>query len=227
MKVIYQKEMKTYLTNILTYIFWALLLAVYALILSGGIFDVSQYSTRVVNYELPLYRLLTWFITLIPILMFLTYSVQKGKRVDTNLYTSDISSFKVILGKILAISTIFVLPVLIILLVTIILSLAVFTSSAMTLSIYLLMLLLILISASFSTLIYTAIKGPIIALVVSIVIPNLLLALLPILGKLDTRLFMPYLQGMVPVAVTLILMLIIVLYTAISILVLNRKRNIS
>lgn len=226
MKTIYKKELKTYLTNILTYIFVALILLVFLISFTDSIFNTSIYNIKLINYELPIYKLFVWFITLIPILIFLNFSIQKKKRIDTNLYTSDISSFKIILAKIFAITTVFLIVLLLILITNIILILTIYKSSAMTLSIYILAILLILLSASFTTMIYICIRNPIIALIISVLLQNLVMIFTTLTGYLEKIFFLPYLQGLVPVATILIYICLIILFTAISVLILNYKRNI-
>ena len=226
MEAIYKKELKTYLTSILTYIFIALILIVFLFSFTDLIYNPTEYMTRLVNYELPIYKLFIWFITLIPILMFLNYSIQKHRRIDTNLYTSNVSSFKIILAKILAITTVFLIPLLVILCVNLILILTIYTSSAMTLSIYVLAILIILLSTSFTVMIYTLIRNPIIALIVSVTIQNIFMLLITIFGYFEKVLFMPYLQGIVPFATLLIFSSLIILFVSIAVLSLNYKRNI-
>lgn len=226
MRSIYQKELKTYLSNILTYVFIVLLLSVYTLLFTNRIFGNHVYYTNVVNYELPIYRLIMWITSLIPILMFLNYTVQKDKRIDTHLYTSTIPSLKIIIAKILAISTIFIMPFAIILFVNTFLMLTVYTASAMVLSIYILIGLMVLLSASFSSMMYTLFKNPIIALIVSVILQNLLIIVFSGITYFERLLFMPYLQGLIPLATSLILTCLIIVYTTISTLILNSKRNI-
>ncbi len=226
MKSIYKKEIKTYLNSTLTYIFLMLLIIIYSILFSNRIFLKSSYYTNVINYELPMYNLTPWIISLIPMLMFLTYKVQKGKRVDTHLYVSILPSYKIVLAKILAISTIFVVPLLLILLVNIILFLTIFKASAMVLSIYALMFLNILLSASFNTFMYTLFKNPIIALIVSIVLQGLLMIFMSIFTSLAQTLFLPYLQGLLPLGITLMLVCLIIVFILVSTMILNKKRNI-
>lgn len=226
MKAIYLKELKIYLTNILTYIFISIILIIFVINFTNSTFDILSYNSLFINYELPIYKLFIWFITLIPILIFLNYSVQKNKRIDTNLYVSNISSFKIIIAKILAITTIFLIPLLIILILNIILKLIVYKSSDMTISIYILSVFIILISAAFSIMIYTFIKNPILALIVSTIFQNVIMIFITFISKFELALFLPYLQGIVPLATTLIYIFLIILFTSISILKLNSKRNI-
>ncbi len=226
MKTIFYKDLKTYSRSILSYIFIVLIFAVYAFIFADGIFNINKYLDSKVNYELPLYKLLTWFITMIPILIFLTFKGQKSNRVDSNLYTSNISSFKIILAKILAIFTIAVIPLLVILIINIILKLSIFNYSNMVFTSYLLILLIILIASTFSVLMYILFKNQLISLVLSILIPNIIMIVISLL-RIENVLFMHYLQGLLPIAVTLIFLCLIIFNTVSATLLLNKKRNIA
>ncbi len=226
MKSIYIKEIKTYLNHILTYIVVALLLGVNVYIFANEVFNNNLYQISLINYELPIFTLLKWVISLIPILMFLTYTVQKNKRVDTHLYTSNITSFKIVVAKTLAISTIILIPFIIILIINVLLMLTIFPASAMVLTVYILAVLVVLVSASFSTVMYSAFKNPIIALIFILIIQNILMIIFSIITLLEKILFQSYLQGLLPLATTLMLTFFVIVYTIISTLILNKKRNI-
>lgn len=225
MRTIYKKELKTYLSNVLTYITIALLLLLNLVLFVTEVFDISTY-TNIIYYESPIYSIVKWMISLIPVIMFLTYVTQRNKRVDTQLYASIIPSFKIVLAKILAVSTIFIIPLLIILVVNILLILTIFTSSAMVLSIYILAILLILVSASFSTFIYILFKSPIISLIISVVLQGFSMMFFTSVSFYESKLFLPYLQGLLPIGATLIFVILAIIYTLSSILLLNKKRNI-
>lgn len=220
MRTIFEKDLKAYLTSFLTYVFIALLVGVYA-----TLFTIRVFNYNIINYELPVYSLTNWILTLVPITMFLVYSVQKNKRVDTHIYTSNVNSIKIAIARILAISVVYLVPTILILLSNMFLKVFIFTNSATVITIYLFATLLILLSASFSNMMYTIFKNPLLPLLLSIIIPNGTYYLINLLG-LESTIFLPYLMGLLPIGTFLIAVLTIKAFIAITAMVLNKKRNI-
>lgn len=105
MRAIYKKEIRAYLTSMTGYIFIAVLLAVLGLYytancLIGG-YPVFGVILSSINFILMI---------LIPVLTMRSLSEEKKQKTDQLLFTAPISMWKIVVGKYLAMFTMFLIP---------------------------------------------------------------------------------------------------------------------
>lgn len=226
MKELYKKELKSYFNNFITYLLLAIMLLVNGLLFIKDIFSPTTNLIRIVNFALPLYTLIAWIVIAIPILLFLIYYKPKEKKEDTRLYTSNLSSFEIVVGKTFAITSVFLIFLGIVFLSDVILQKFIYKNAGIAISLYVLVILIILNSAAFSNIIYNLFKNQWISIIVAVLIQSILLFLFKTSVFLEDLLFMPFLQGVVPIVTSIIFLILFVIQTAIAILLLNKKRNI-
>ena len=105
MTSIYRKEMRSYFTNMHGYIFGAFLL------LFGGIF--FYFTNLMAGYPQFEYSLQTTsfiFLLIVPVVTMKVISEEKHQRTDQLLYSLPISTTEVVIGKFLALYTVFLIP---------------------------------------------------------------------------------------------------------------------
>lgn len=102
MITIYQKELKSYLTSMIGFVFVGFFLAIIG-IYTVALNLVSGYS----NFEYVLQSISFIFIILIPILTMRVIAEEKKQKTEQLLYTAPISIEKIILGKYFALLTLF------------------------------------------------------------------------------------------------------------------------
>ena len=109
MSAVYKHEVSSYFTNVTGYVFGAFLL------LFAGIY-IMAYNLRsaYTNFEYVLGGMSFVFLVTVPILTMKIIAEEKRQRTDQLLYSLPMGMTEVVLGKYLALLTVFALPVLII-----------------------------------------------------------------------------------------------------------------
>lgn len=102
MLAIYKKEMRTYFTSIVGYLFLGFFLALIGLYFYGQ----NLYSGYA-NFGYALYSVMMFFILLVPMITMRIMAEENKQKTDQLLYTSPISVTKIILGKYLSILSMF------------------------------------------------------------------------------------------------------------------------
>ncbi len=109
MFAVYKKELRQYFQSMIGFVFLAFFLAII------GIYTwANNFYGAMGNFELTLNASSFLFVLLIPILTMRVLSEEKHQKTDQLLYTSPVSITKVILGKYLALLTLFGIGILII-----------------------------------------------------------------------------------------------------------------
>ncbi len=108
MLAIYDKELRSYFTTMIGFIYAALFLAIV-----GIHFVVYNIQTGYSNFEYVLNDIEFLYIILIPILTMRLIAEEKKQKTDQLLLTSPISVSKIVIGKFLAAFTMYLLPVLV------------------------------------------------------------------------------------------------------------------
>jgi len=117
MLAIYKKEVKSYLTSMIGYVFIALLL------LLAGIYFTAynlNYGYPVFGYTLSSSTFV--FLIVTPLLTMRVLAEEKKQKTDQLLLTSPVSIMKIVLGKYLAMVTVYLIPMIILCFYPIILS---------------------------------------------------------------------------------------------------------
>lgn len=109
MKAVYKHELKSYATNITAYVF-----GVFVLLFAGIYTMVYNLGHQVVNFEYVPGSMPYIFLVAVPILTMRVLADERKQKTDQLLYSLPISMFKVVMGKYLAMLTIFLIPMLII-----------------------------------------------------------------------------------------------------------------
>lgn len=117
MLAIYKKELKTYITSMMGCIFIAFCLAITSLY-----FCLYNLYYAYPNVYLALQGVVWFFIILMPILTMRIISEEQRNKTDQLLYTAPVSVSGIVMGKYLAMLTIFAIPVLIVCVYPVILS---------------------------------------------------------------------------------------------------------
>lgn len=117
MLAIYKKELKSYFTNMIGFVFIAFFLAIIGLYTIVYNF-LNGYS----NFEYVLNSISFLFVILVPIITMRIMAEEKKQKTDQLLFTSPISVEKIIIGKYLAVLTLFLITMGITLLYPLILS---------------------------------------------------------------------------------------------------------
>ena len=110
MRAIYKKELKSYFTSAIAWVFLA-----FFLVLTGLFFFLYNLSGGSLNFSTVYGAIEIFFILLlIPVLTMKSMADEKHQKTDQLLYTSPISINKVVLGKYLALVTLFAIGLLIV-----------------------------------------------------------------------------------------------------------------
>lgn len=104
MTAIYKKEVRTYFTHMMGYVFLA-----FMLLLVGIWFSVVNITAQNPNFHLTLSDITTFFFILIPVLTMRLFSEEARQKTDQLLFTSPLSVPQIVLGKFLAAVTLFFL----------------------------------------------------------------------------------------------------------------------
>jgi len=101
---IYKKEMRTYFTQMMGYIFLAFLL-----FLIGMFFTIMSLMSRNANFQGVLSSTTLFFLFLVPILTMRLFSEEARHKTDQLLFTSPLSVTQIVLGKFFAALTLFLI----------------------------------------------------------------------------------------------------------------------
>lgn len=102
MLAIYKKELKSYFTSMIGYIFIA-----FFLVIIGLYFVVYNLNGGLANFEYVLSSVSFLYVILVPILTMRLMAEENRQKTDQLLFTSPLSPEKIILGKFLAVVTVF------------------------------------------------------------------------------------------------------------------------
>ena len=117
MTAIYKREVKSFLTSMIGYVFIAFLLAV-----AGIYFSAYHLQGLYTQFSYTLQGMLFVFLIAVPILSMRVLAEERKTRTDQLLLTSPVSVSGIVLGKYLALVTIFLIPVFILMLYPLILT---------------------------------------------------------------------------------------------------------
>lgn len=117
MTAIYKREVKSFLTSMIGYVFIAFLLAV-----AGIYFSAYHLQGLYTQFSYTLQGMLFVFLIAVPILSMRVLAEERKTRTDQLLLTSPVSVSGIVLGKYLALVTIFLIPVFILMLYPLILA---------------------------------------------------------------------------------------------------------
>lgn len=109
MTAIYKRELRSYLTSMIGYIF-----IFFILLLTGIYFSAYQLSAAYPKFEYTLSALTFVFLISVPILTMRILAEERKQKTDQLLLTSPVSVEKIVIGKYLALVTIFAIPMAII-----------------------------------------------------------------------------------------------------------------
>jgi len=101
---IYKKEMRTYFTQMMGYIFLA-----FMLILIGLFFTIMNLMARSAAFQMVLSSTTIFFLFLVPILTMRLFSEEARHKTDQLLYTSPLSVSQIVIGKFLAATSLFLI----------------------------------------------------------------------------------------------------------------------
>ena len=108
MTAVYKRELRRYLTSMIGYLFMF-----FILLLTGIYFSAYQLAAAYPKFEYTLSALTFVFLISIPILTMRVLAEERKQKTDQLLLTSPVSVEKIVLGKYLALVTIFAIPMLI------------------------------------------------------------------------------------------------------------------
>lgn len=103
MLAIYKKELRSYFTSMIGYLFIGFLLAIV-----GVYFMAYNLKGGYANFEYVLNSMIFVFVILVPILTMRLLAEEKRQKTDQLLFTSPLSVSKIVTGKYLAVLTVFV-----------------------------------------------------------------------------------------------------------------------
>lgn len=105
MIAVYKKELKSYLTSMMGYIF-----IFFILLLEGIYFTAYSLQSAYPFFEVTLSAITVIFLLLVPILTMRIIAEEKRQKTDQMLLTYPVSIPEIILGKYLALGTVFMIP---------------------------------------------------------------------------------------------------------------------
>ena len=108
MIAVYKRELKSYLTSMIGYLF-----IFFILLLTGIYFSAYQLGAAYPKFEYTLNALTFVFLISIPILTMRVLAEERKQKTDQLLLTSPVSIEKIVLGKYFALVTIFAIPMVI------------------------------------------------------------------------------------------------------------------
>ena len=109
MTAVYKRELRSYLTSMIGYIF-----IFFILLLTGIYFSAYQLSAAYPKFEYTLSALTFVFLISVPILTMSVLAVERKQKTAQLLLTSPVSVEKIVMGKYLALVTVFAIPMAII-----------------------------------------------------------------------------------------------------------------
>lgn len=107
MTAIYKKELHSYFSSVLGWLFIA-----FMLLLTGIFFTVYNLAGGYANVEYALYDVTFVFLIIVPILTMRIMAEEQRQKTDQLLYTAPVRVTEIVLGKYLALLTILALPML-------------------------------------------------------------------------------------------------------------------
>ena len=108
MTAVYKRELRSYLTSMIGYLFMF-----FILLLTGIYFSPYQLTSAYPKFEYTLSALTFVFLISVPILTMRVLAEERKQKTDQLLLTAPVSVEKIVLGKYLALVTIFAIPMLI------------------------------------------------------------------------------------------------------------------
>ena len=105
MTAIYKRELKSYLTSMIGYLF-----IFFILVLTGIYFSAYQLSAAYPKFEYTLSALTFVFLIAVPILTMRVLAEERKQKTDQVLLTSPVSVGGIVLGKYLALVTVYAIP---------------------------------------------------------------------------------------------------------------------
>lgn len=108
MTAIYKREVKSYLTSMIGYLFIFLIL-----VLTGIYFSAYQLSAAYPKFEYTLSAATFVFLLGVPLLTMRVLAEERKQKTDQMLLTSPVSVFGIVMGKYLALVTVYTIPILI------------------------------------------------------------------------------------------------------------------
>ena len=109
MTAVYKRELRSYLTSMIGYLFMF-----FILLLTGIYFSAYQLTSAYPKFETTLSALTFVFLISVPILTMRVLAEERKQKTDQLLLTAPVSVEKIVLGKYLALVTIFAIPMLIV-----------------------------------------------------------------------------------------------------------------
>ena len=109
MTAVYKRELRSYLTSMIGYLFMF-----FILLLTGIYFSAYQLTSAYPKFEYTLSARTFVFLISVPILTMRVLAEERKQKTDQLLLTSPVSVEKIVLGKYLALVTIFAIPMLIV-----------------------------------------------------------------------------------------------------------------
>ena len=109
MTAVYKRELRSYLTSMIGYLFMF-----FILLLTGNYFSAYQLTSAYPKFEYTLSALTFVFLISVPILTMRVLAEERKQKTDQLLLTAPVSVEKIVLGKYLALVTIFAIPMLIV-----------------------------------------------------------------------------------------------------------------
>lgn len=109
MTAIYKRELRSYLTSMIGYLF-----IFFILLLTGIYFSAYQLDAAYPKFEYTLSTLTFVFLISVPILTMRVLAEERKQKTDQLLLTSPVSVGKIVMGKYLALVTVFAIPMTII-----------------------------------------------------------------------------------------------------------------
>lgn len=106
MLAIYKRELKSYLTSMVGYLFMF-----FVLLIAGIYFSVYQLTAAYPKFEYTLNAMTFVFLIAVPILTMRVLAEERKQKTDQLLLTSPVSVFGIVMGKYLALVTIYAIPV--------------------------------------------------------------------------------------------------------------------
>ena len=109
MTAVYKRELRSYLTSMIGYLFMF-----FILLLTGIYFSAYQLTSAYPKFEYTLSALTFVFLISVPILTMRVLAEERKQKTDQLLLTAPVSVEKIVLGKYLALVTFFAIPMLIV-----------------------------------------------------------------------------------------------------------------
>ena len=108
MTAIYKRELKSYLTSMVGYLF-----IFFILVLTGIYFSAYQLSAAYPKFEYTLSAVTFVFLIGVPILTMRVFAEERKQKTDQLLLTAPVSVGNIVIGKYLALVTVYAIPILV------------------------------------------------------------------------------------------------------------------